>query len=52
MSSIRLTRRGKIVLTILFTLLMIWALNATTPKECKVPASQMSQACLDLLMPN
>lgn len=52
---IRLTRRGRIVRTIIITVLVLmalnWVENKTTPAECKVPATQMSQGCKDLLYP-
>jgi hypothetical protein len=47
----RLTKRGKIVLGIVIVAFIVWANNATTPKQCKVPTEQMSQFCLDLLYP-
>lgn len=52
---IRLTRRGRIVRAILVTVLALavfnWVDAKMTPAECKVPASQMSQGCKDLLYP-
>jgi len=47
----RLTRRGWIVLGIAFIAFIVWAFDATTPEECKVPIDQMSQFCIDLLYP-
>lgn len=47
----KLTRRGWIVLGIIFIAFIVWAFDATTPEECKVPVSQMSHACKDLLYP-
>lgn len=49
MNSIRLTRRGKIVLAIAI-LATFWALiNAITPDECKVDAAEMSAQCKSLV---
>lgn len=48
---IRLTNRGRVVVALLMMALALWGLSATTPQECKVPADQMSQACLDLMFP-
>lgn len=49
MNSIRLTRRGKIVLAVAI-LAMFWALvNAVTPDECKVEWDQMSAGCKSLV---
>lgn len=51
---IKLTRRGKIVRAALIAALIAglwWAGNATTPKICRVPVSDMSQFCLNLLYP-
>jgi hypothetical protein len=47
----RLTRRGRFVVALAALLLVSWALQATTPEECKVPVGEMSQFCLDLLYP-
>lgn len=53
---VKLTKRGKFVvwfLIISFGLFMCWWLNdMTTPPICKVPVSQMSQFCKDLLFPH
>jgi hypothetical protein len=44
-------RRRRVVALIAF-LAVIWGANeATTPKQCKVPVSQMSQFCKELLYP-
>jgi galactitol-specific phosphotransferase system IIC component len=52
---IRLTRRGRIVRAILITVLALavfsWVDGKITPAECKVPASEMSQGCKDLIYP-
>jgi hypothetical protein len=49
MSSIRLTRRGKIVFGLfigVLTLATCWMiLDIITPAECKVPAAEMSAGC-------
>ena len=50
----KLTRRGKIVRAVLIAALIagLWRAGyATTPKECQVPASEMSQFCLELIYP-
>ena len=51
-----LTRRGEIVRNVIIGLLLIGAFivadKVTTPKECRVDVSQMSQGCKDLLYPN
>jgi len=51
MAKSRLTRRGKIVIAILFITVWGLLLNGTTPKQCKVPVDQMSQFCIDLIYP-
>lgn len=51
MAKSRLTRRGKIVLT-LAILVAVWFLfDVTTPAECKVPLEDMPQWCVDLMYP-
>jgi hypothetical protein len=47
----RLTRRGKIVLTIVLIAIAWWLLDVTTPEQCKVPVEQMNQFCIDLMYP-
>lgn len=44
-------RIRRLVVLAIFLLLIGWALNATTPAECKVPIEDMSQYCIDLLYP-
>jgi hypothetical protein len=51
MAKSRLTRRGKIVIAILFITVWGLLLNGTTPDQCKVPVDQMSQFCIDLIYP-
>jgi hypothetical protein len=46
-----ITRRGKIVLTLVVLAVIWWAFDATTPEECKVSIEQMSGFCKDLLYP-
>jgi hypothetical protein len=46
-----ITRRGKIVLTLIVLAVIWWAFDATTPEQCKVPLEQMSGFCKDLLYP-
>lgn len=49
MTSIRLTRRGKVVLA-LAIIATFWALvSAVTPDECKVATKEMSSACKSLV---
>lgn len=51
MEQVKITRRGWIVVAVLL-LAIVWLANdATTPPECKVPVSEMSQFCVDLLYP-
>jgi hypothetical protein len=47
----KLTRRGKIVLTIVILAIVWWLLDVTTPEQCKVPVEQMNQFCIDLMYP-
>lgn len=53
MDTVRLTRRGKIVVALLVTiagyLVASAAISAVTPDECKVPTEQMSQGCIALI---
>jgi hypothetical protein len=51
MAKSRLTRRGKIVLTIVVIAIVWWLFDVTTPDQCKVPIDQMSQFCIDLIYP-
>ena len=51
MAKTRLTRRGKIVLTIAVIAIFWWLFDVTTPEQCKVPVEQMNQFCLDLMYP-
>jgi hypothetical protein len=51
MEKSRLTRRGKIVLTIVVIAIVWWLFDVTTPDQCKVPVDQMSQFCIDLIYP-
>lgn len=47
----KVTRRGKVVFTLLF-IAVIWFLNnITTPAECKVAFDQMPGWCKELLYP-
>lgn len=52
----KLTKNGKRLRAIFLLLVVggvVYYLNdITTPKECKVPVSQMSQFCKDLLFPH
>jgi len=43
--------RRWVVGSIALFLLFWWLMDLTTPKQCQVPVSQMSQACLDLEFP-
>jgi hypothetical protein len=53
MDTVRLTRRGKIVVAILLALagylVASAALSAVTPDECKVSTEQMSRGCIALI---
>jgi hypothetical protein len=51
MAKSRLTRRGKIVLGILFVVAVFWAYDITTPDQCKVAIENMSEWCKDLRYP-
>jgi hypothetical protein len=46
-----ITRKGWIILGIIFIAVIVWAFDATTPEECKVSVEQMSEFCKDLLYP-
>jgi len=51
---IKLTRREKIARALLIAGIIagiFWAGYATTPKQCRVPVSDMSQFCINLLYP-
>jgi len=39
------------VFVILLLLLFAWAMDVTTPDQCKVPVEEMSTFCKDLLYP-
>jgi hypothetical protein len=43
--------RRRIAVGVIALVLIGWAFDATTPKQCKVPVSEMSQFCKDLLYP-
>jgi hypothetical protein len=47
----KVTRRGKIVLGILFVVAVCWAYDITTPDQCKVAIENMSEWCKDLRYP-
>lgn len=53
METIRLTRRGQIVLGILAAAAMLGlyalGMEITTPEQCKVSIAEMSEACRSLL---
>jgi hypothetical protein len=51
MAKARITRRGKIVLGILFVVVVCWAYDITTPDQCKVAIENMSEWCKDLRYP-
>lgn len=51
MENARLTRRGKIVLGILFVIAVSWLYDITTPEQCKVAIENMSEWCKDLRYP-
>jgi hypothetical protein len=44
-------RIRRFVVVAIFLLIIGWALNATTPDECKVSVEEMSNFCKDLLYP-
>jgi fibrillarin-like rRNA methylase len=50
-SKARLTRRGKIVLSIFIFVVVCWLYDITTPDQCKVTIENMSQFCKDLRYP-
>jgi fibrillarin-like rRNA methylase len=50
-SKARLTRRGKIVLSIFIFVVVCWLYDITTPDQCKVAIENMSQFCKDLRYP-
>ena len=47
----RLTRRGKIVLAVVFVIAVCWLYDITTPDQCKVAIENMSEWCKDLRYP-
>lgn len=51
MESIRLTRRGKIVLGVVIAVVVYWLFDITTPEQCKVAIEDMSQWCKDFRYP-
>jgi hypothetical protein len=51
MARSKITRRGKIVLGILFVVVVYWAYDITTPDQCKVAIENMSEWCKDLRYP-
>jgi hypothetical protein len=51
MAKNKLTRRGKIVLGILFVIAVCWLYDITTPDQCKVAIENMSEWCKDLRYP-
>ena len=51
MAKSRLTRRGKIVLGIVFVIVVCWLYDITTPDQCKVALEEMSEWCKDLRYP-
>ena len=50
-SKARLTRRGKIVLAVVFVVAVCWLYDITTPDQCKVAIENMSEWCKDLRYP-
>jgi len=44
-------RRRRILAAAVFITLVGWGLDATTPKQCKVPVSEMNSFCKELLYP-
>lgn len=51
MAKTRLTRRGKIVLTLAILWIVYLLFDNTTPAECKVPFEELPQWCIGLLYP-
>lgn len=47
----KLTRRGRIVVTIIVIAVIWWLNDAITPDECKVSVEQMSEFCLKVMYP-
>jgi hypothetical protein len=43
--------RRRIAVALIFFAFIGWALDATTPEQCKVPVDKMSHFCKDLLYP-
>jgi hypothetical protein len=43
--------RRRVAVALVVVGLFVWAFDATTPDDCKVPTEQMNQFCLDLLYP-
>lgn len=48
-SMTKITQRGWIVLGIIAIIIIIWALAVTTPPECRVSVSEMSDFCKKLI---
>ena len=51
MAKSRITRRGKIVLGVVFVIIVYWLYDITTPDQCKVAIENMSEWCKDLRYP-
>lgn len=51
MAKTRLTRRGKIVLTIIIFVIVWFLFDITTPSACKVDFEDLPQWCVGLLYP-
>ena len=51
MAKSKLTRRGKIVLGVVFVIIVYSLYDITTPDQCKVAIENMSEWCKDLRYP-
>ena len=51
MAKNKLTRRGKIVLGVVFVIIVYLLYDITTPDQCKVAIENMSEWCKDLRYP-
>lgn len=55
MTKVVLTKRGRIVRGIVIAALLVggyaFAMNATTPEQCRVDVEQLSEDCKTLLFP-
>jgi hypothetical protein len=51
MAKSRITRKGKIVLGVVFVIIVYWLYDITTPDQCKVAIENMSEWCKDLRYP-